>query len=84
MPTNGCFTERTINALKSIFWKRRTSKLFVCELSIDGMPEYHNRFKGNPKSFQKLIETCRLLTELQSRRHRGCASIDLDRNVTRT
>jgi len=65
VPTNGYFTERTINALKSIF-EEKSLELFVCELSIDGMPEYHNRFRGNPKSFQKLIETYEALTELQT------------------
>jgi MoaA/NifB/PqqE/SkfB family radical SAM enzyme len=65
VPTNGYFTERTINALKSVF-EEKSLELFVCELSIDGMPEYHNRFRGNPKSFQKLIETYEALTELQS------------------
>ena len=69
VPTNGYFTERTINALKSIF-EEKNLELFVCELSIDGMPEYHNRFRGNPKSFQKLIETYEALTELQSREPR--------------
>jgi MoaA/NifB/PqqE/SkfB family radical SAM enzyme len=69
VPTNGYFTERTIHALKSIF-EEKSLELFVCELSIDGMPEYHNRFRGNPKSFQKLIETYEALTELQSREPR--------------
>src|SRR5579864_4492194 len=40
VPTNGYFHERTINALKSVF-EEKSLKLFVCELSIDGMPEYH-------------------------------------------
>jgi MoaA/NifB/PqqE/SkfB family radical SAM enzyme len=65
VPTNGYFTDRTITALKSIF-EEKSLKLFVCELSIDGMPEYHNRFRGNPKSFQKLIETYEALAELQA------------------
>jgi MoaA/NifB/PqqE/SkfB family radical SAM enzyme len=65
VPTNGYFTERTTNALKRIF-EEKSLELFVCELSIDGMPEYHNRFRGNPKSFQKLTETYEALVELQS------------------
>ena len=65
VPTNGYFTERTIKALQDIF-QEDTLKLFVCELSIDGMPEYHNRFRGNPKSFDKLIETYEALAELQA------------------
>jgi len=64
VPTNGYFTERTINALKSIF-EEESLKLFVCELSIDGMPEYHDRFRGNSKSFAKLLETYEALAEMQ-------------------
>lgn len=65
VPTNGYFTERTITALKSVF-EEKSLQLFVCELSIDGMPDYHNRFRGNPKSFEKLIETYEALAELQA------------------
>ncbi len=64
VPTNGYFTERTIKALKSVFEEKRL-RLFVCELSIDGMPAYHNKFRGNAKSFQKLLETYDALAELQ-------------------
>ena len=64
VPTNGYFTERTIKALHSIF-EEKSLKLFVCELSIDGMPEYHDRFRGNSKSFAKLLETYEALAELQ-------------------
>ncbi len=65
VPTNGYFAERTIKALKSIF-EEKSLKLFVCELSIDGMPEYHDRFRGNPKSFEKLLGTYEALAELQA------------------
>jgi MoaA/NifB/PqqE/SkfB family radical SAM enzyme len=65
VPTNGYFKERTIKALKNIF-EEKSLEMFVCELSIDGMPEYHNRFRGNPKSFQKLLETYEALAELQA------------------
>jgi MoaA/NifB/PqqE/SkfB family radical SAM enzyme len=65
VPTNGYFTERTIKALRNIF-EEQSLKLFVCELSIDGMPEYHDRFRGNSKSFEKLIETYEALAELQA------------------
>src|SRR5271165_3452795 len=64
VPTNGYFTERTIKALKNIF-EERSLKFFVCELSIDGMPEYHDRFRGNSKSFAKLLETYEALAEMQ-------------------
>ncbi len=66
VPTNGYFPERTIKALNSIL-EESTLKLFVCELSIDGTPEYHDRFRGNAKSFAKLLETYEALAELQAR-----------------
>ncbi|HEV8524320.1 MAG TPA: radical SAM protein [Terriglobales bacterium] len=69
VPTNGYFTDRTVKALSSIF-EEKSLKLFVCELSIDGMPEYHNKFRGNDKSFQKLIETYDTLAEMQKREPR--------------
>lgn len=64
VPTNGYFTERTIRQLKIVL-QEPSLKLFACELSIDGMPEYHNRFRGSAKSFQKLIETYDVLVDLQ-------------------
>ena len=64
VPTNGYFTDRTEKQLHKLL-KSKTLNLFVCELSIDGMPEYHDRFRGNPKSFEKLLETYEMLTELQ-------------------
>jgi MoaA/NifB/PqqE/SkfB family radical SAM enzyme len=64
VPTNGYFTERTEAALRKIL--RSTSlQLFACEISLDGMPEYHDRFRGNPKSFQKAMETYEMLVRLQ-------------------
>jgi len=69
VPTNGYFTDRTIRALESVM-QEKTLKLFVCELSIDGTPAYHNRFRGSNKSFQRLIETYDALAETQKREPR--------------
>jgi MoaA/NifB/PqqE/SkfB family radical SAM enzyme len=64
VPTNGYFTEKTQNALRKVF-QSKTLGGFVCELSLDGMPEYHDRFRGNPKSFAKAMETYEMLAEMQ-------------------
>jgi MoaA/NifB/PqqE/SkfB family radical SAM enzyme len=64
VPTNGYFTDRTEKALRKVL-QSKTLKLFVCEISLDGMPEYHNRFRGNPRSFEKAMETYAMLVELQ-------------------
>lgn len=64
VPTNGYFTERTRESLRKVLLNK-SLKLFVCELSLDGMPEYHNRFRGNPQSFEKAMDTYKMLVELQ-------------------
>ena len=40
--------------------------LLVCEISLDGMPEYHDRFRGNPKSFGNAMETYDAMAEIQA------------------
>ena len=64
VPTNGYFTDRTEKQLRKLL-QSQSLELFVCEISLDGMPEYHNRFRGNPKSFEKAMETYEMLHELQ-------------------
>lgn len=65
VPTNGYFTDRTEIALRQLM-KSQTLELFVCEISLDGMPEYHNRFRGNPQSFEKAMETYEMLARLNA------------------
>jgi MoaA/NifB/PqqE/SkfB family radical SAM enzyme len=64
VPTNGYFTERTEKALRKVL-QHRSLELFGCEISLDGMPEYHDRFRGNPQSFKKAMETYEMLAKLQ-------------------
>jgi len=64
VPTNGYFTDKTEAALRKVLGHSEL-RLFGCEISLDGMPEYHNRFRGNPKSFEKAMETYEMLAGLQ-------------------
>jgi len=64
VPTNGYFTERTEKALRDVL-QERDLQLFACELSLDGTQEYHDRFRGNDKSFAKAMETYDMLAALQ-------------------
>jgi MoaA/NifB/PqqE/SkfB family radical SAM enzyme len=64
VPTNGYFTDKCERSLRKVL-QHKTLDRFVCEISLDGMPEYHNRFRGNPKSFSKAMETYAMLTKLQ-------------------
>lgn len=64
VPTNGYYTEKTSEQVRQVL-QVPTLRMFVCELSLDGMPEYHDRFRGNPKSFAKAMETYDMLAEMQ-------------------
>lgn len=64
VPSNGYFTDRTEKAVRSVL-EEKDLMLFAVELSLDGMPEYHDRFRGNPKSFAKAMETYDMLARLQ-------------------
>lgn len=64
VPSNGYFAERTEKQVRQVL-RSKTLQYFVCELSLDGMPEYHNRFRGNPKSFDFAMQTHDQLAELQ-------------------
>lgn len=64
VPSNGYFTERTEKALRSVL-EEKDLMLFAVEISLDGMPEYHDKFRGNDKSFEKAMETYDMLARLQ-------------------
>ncbi len=44
VPTNGYFTDKTIAQIRETL-RERDLRLFVVELSLDGMPEFHDRFR---------------------------------------
>ena len=64
VPTNGYFTDKTIAALREVL-EDRTLKMFGVELSLDGMPAFHDEFRKAKHSFKKAMETYDALVELQ-------------------
>jgi MoaA/NifB/PqqE/SkfB family radical SAM enzyme len=64
VPTNGSFADRTVDALKQVL-REKTLQLFAVELSLDGMPQYHDRFRGMKNAFARSMETYGALAELQ-------------------
>lgn len=64
VPTNGYFTERCIAAIREVL-KEPGLDLFVAEISLDGMPEFHDKFRVARHSFKKAMETYDALVELQ-------------------
>ncbi len=65
VPTNGYFTDRTVEALRQVL-KESDLRLFGVELSLDGMPEFHDEFRKSKNSFRKAMETYDALVELQN------------------
>ncbi|HEY0872625.1 MAG TPA: radical SAM protein [Vicinamibacterales bacterium] len=64
VPTNGYFTDKTIAALREVL-QDKTLKMFGVELSLDGMPAFHDEFRKAKNSFRKSMETYDALAELQ-------------------
>jgi MoaA/NifB/PqqE/SkfB family radical SAM enzyme len=63
-PTNAYFTERTIDAVRDVL-KEPDLRLFGIEISLDGMPEFHDEFRVSKGSFKRAMETYDALAELQ-------------------
>ena len=64
VPTNGYYTERTVEAARAVL-RNRDLDLLALEFSLDGMPEFHDRFRGNPRSFAQAMATIDAVTALQ-------------------
>lgn len=83
VPSNGYFTERTITQISRTL-EAPELELFVIELSLDGMPEFHDEFRVARNSFRKAMETYDALVELQERDPRlriHCISTATDKNM---
>jgi len=63
-PTNGYFTARTIQSLREVL-KEESLRVIGIEISLDGMPEFHDEFRKTKYAFHKAMETYDALVELQ-------------------
>jgi MoaA/NifB/PqqE/SkfB family radical SAM enzyme len=66
VPTNGYFTDRTVKQVTETLLEKDLD-LFVAELSLDGLGEFHNKFRGSPGSFDKAMQTYDALVKIQER-----------------
>ncbi|MBI4516682.1 MAG: radical SAM protein [Deltaproteobacteria bacterium] len=64
VPTNGYYTERTVEQIRETL-KEPSLRLFAVEFSLDGMPEFHDRFRATKNAFAKAMETYDALAALQ-------------------
>ena len=61
--TNGYFTDRVYSQVRQVL-REVNLDLLVIEISLDGMADYHNKLRGNMKSFQKALDTYNILSKL--------------------
>ncbi|MDP9171192.1 MAG: radical SAM protein [Acidobacteriota bacterium] len=64
VPTNGYFTDKTVKQITETM-KEKDLDLFVAEISLDGLGEFHNKFRGSPGAFDKAMQTYEALAKLQ-------------------
>jgi MoaA/NifB/PqqE/SkfB family radical SAM enzyme len=64
VPTNGYFTDRTVKQIGETL-KEKDLDLFVAEISLDGLGEFHNKFRGSPGAFDKAMQTYEALARMQ-------------------
>lgn len=64
VPTNSYFKDRMLKHIKATL-EEPELELFVVEMSLDGLGEFHDKFRASPGSFKKAMETYDALAELQ-------------------
>lgn len=64
VPSNGYFTERMVKQIRGTL-QEEAVELFVVEFSLEGMAEFHNRFRVSPGSFERAMESYDALAEIQ-------------------
>lgn len=66
IPTNGYFTDKTVATVEEILTNPELD-LIAIELSLDGMQEYHDRFRVSKGSFERSMQTYDALAKIQAR-----------------
>ncbi len=66
VPTNGYYTDKTVKQVSAVL-ENQDLELFVVELSLDGMPEYHDRFRVARGAFARAMQTYDALVAIQAR-----------------
>ncbi len=64
VPSNGYFTDRTVTQVTATL-QEKDLDLLVVELSLDGMPEFHDKFRVAKNAFSKAMQTYEALIKIQ-------------------
>lgn len=63
-PTNAYFKDRTVAAVREVL-KEESLEILGVEISLDGMPQFHDEFRKARFAFHKALETYDALVEIQ-------------------
>ncbi|HUR29591.1 MAG TPA: radical SAM protein, partial [Planctomycetota bacterium] len=66
VPTNAYFTEKMVDQISRTL-EEDELELFAVEMSLDGLGEFHDKFRGSPGSFKKAMESYAALEKLQEK-----------------
>jgi MoaA/NifB/PqqE/SkfB family radical SAM enzyme len=66
VPSNGYFTDKMVAAVNGVL-EEKALDLFVVELSLDGMPDFHDNFRVARDAFKKAMQSYDALVEIQKR-----------------
>jgi MoaA/NifB/PqqE/SkfB family radical SAM enzyme len=66
VPTNSWFKDKMIAQISATL-EEPSLELFVVEMSLDGLGEFHDRFRVSPGSFARAMDTYDALEKLQER-----------------
>lgn len=67
IPLNGFESEKTLAIVKDIF-KRCPECIMTLNMSLDSFEELHNKMRGNPSAFKRIVETLDLLLDYKKKR----------------
>ena len=65
IPTNAYFPDKIKSHVLEVL-KEPALELLAIEISLDGMPAYHNKLRGNEQSFDNAMMTYHVLEKLQT------------------
>ena len=66
VPTNAYFTEKMVDQISRTL-EEDELEIFAAEFSLDGLGEFHDKFRGSPGSFKKAMESYAALEKLQAK-----------------
>jgi MoaA/NifB/PqqE/SkfB family radical SAM enzyme len=66
VPTNAYFTDKMVDQISRTL-EESELEIFAVEMSLDGLGEFHDKFRGSPGSFRKAMQSYEALEKMQEK-----------------